>query len=163
MAAADSELGAELGVHAGLVASMRRDHLQEGAHWTKDPESGRIDYTPAGRSRLLTLLGATEKKGGGGAAQEAGSRAMEGAGQGGEGGRAQRERLRIVRLMPNPLWVAMALPGGGAAELRVQRREGLRVGVLLLCERRADGQWQCVQNPHACVMPPAPKKGGGGA
>lgn len=157
MAAADELLAAELGVHTGLVGDLRRDQLVEGVDWYRVVDSGRVIYTESGISKVMGLLGTPEKNAGGGAA--AAPSASQAGPEGDDSGPPVRERLRIVRLMPNPLWVALANPeGGGVAEVRVQRREGLRLGHLLLCELQADGQWQCVQNPHACAMP---KKEGG--
>ncbi len=143
MAAADHELAQELGLNAGLVAAVRRDHLVLGEHWTQEEPAGRVEYTPAGRDRVWAILGLEKKEG----AAEALPAPLP-----------DPVRLKVVRLLPNPLWVAVALPGGTVAEVAVRRRTGLRLGVLLLCLGHPDGRWECVHQGHAS---PLSKKEGG--
>ncbi len=158
MAAVDEELAGAIGVHPSQVTRIRKESLTEGEHWTREVGTGRVEITAAGREELQRLLGLEKISGGAAPALPPGGLAA-----GPVAALPEPVGLRIVRMLPNPLWVAVAVPGGRLAEVLVRRREGLRAGVLLRCVEHPDGRWECVHPGHAAPLPGSPKNERGGA
>ena len=147
MAAADDTLAGSLGVAPRVITTARRG-LTEGLHWTQD-ERGRVEWLPAGVDALRASLGlpAAEKIEGGGGLDPA--RLLGWAAAPAAADPAPVElTLRICRMLPNPLFVAVDHERR-AVPVRVRRTSRLAIGRSLRCRIDADGTITCISPTFA--------------
>jgi len=134
MSAADDQLAGQYGVSGAVVESLRKEHLTEGEHWSRDA-TGRVVILPPGLSLLSGLLDPQKKIGGGGTDNKP-------------------VPLPIARIFPNPTWVRVRLPDGSGADVRVRDNKRLQPRMQLVCLKLDDGRWECQQPGQGVRLKP---------
>jgi len=116
-----------LGVAEEHIRALRRSHLREGEHFTRD--GNRILYSEAGVERLRVLLEVP-------------------AGVGIGAGPAPAEvAVTVVKRMVNPHFVTGRL-GDGLVEVRVRDNRLLVPGMVMVCLKDEAGRWLCPRVPR---------------
>lgn len=152
MSRADETLAKRWGVSSALVMQLRGQHLKQPEDFTADPQ---VTYTPAGEKKMATLLNVSEKKEGAASASPPAlpsfSKSMAGSLWMGmpswpEIAPAVPEvvGLLVLKVWPNPTFVAVRTSDGKDATVRVRINTRLARGQMLRCREWQDGRVECV-------------------
>lgn len=137
MAAADDQLAAHHGVAGALVRALRKEQLEEGAHYYTD--KGAVIYTAEGLVRLDELLDVDTAPVPTPLAEPLYGPVVE---------------IYVVKLQRNPIWVTVRTPNGETADVRVRAQKAIQVRQKLRCRLRRDGKWECCHPGCSCPLPP---------
>jgi hypothetical protein len=128
---ADKDLARSLGVQASAVTLHRLTLEEQDYH----AETG---YTPSGIQRIKALLGLPAGD----------SPEIEGQDKGQPPAETQTpELLKVIKRCPNPTFVVVRTPQGGAALINVRKTKTLNPGKFLQCVKREE-KWICVQQGY---------------
>ncbi len=138
MAAADAQLAEQLGLSTRTVTDWRTKHLAEGEGWAR-AEGGRIEWTDEGKASLCAAFRVPAV--GPEAVPLADPPPPAPAPEKQEGGPGVF-RLRVVKHMPNPTWVAVDV-AGTAVPVRIRPAYRPAIGRVLSCVKQ-DGQFHVI-------------------
>lgn len=163
MAAADERMAASLGLPSAVVMDYRVKVLLEGKHYTREPGSGRIDYTADGVAALTTALRSEKKEGAPPAptpppASAAPPKKKEAALPTAPG---QPVLLKVLHYFPNRIWVAVQDPQGTRRIVRVKNHTLHDRNSRLRCRQwpEPDGRWECCHGRQAVPLKPLVPEG----
>lgn len=135
MAAADVSLASDLGVSAEIIENLRRNHLTEGEHWTRE-EGKRVVFTAIGIAAVLSHLDlppCSKKE-----------------------GPPSECACEVVRIHPSPYFVRVRVSDGSLHDVRVSNNRTLRPRIRIRC-RLSEGRWECCQPGIGVKLQPMKK------
>lgn len=137
-AEADLAQASRFGVSPDTIAALRRQKLVNPDHWSSEGRA--VVYTDEGKHELARLLGAD-------APDNAAAAAPKKEGGGGELATTEEpgNKLLVIKLHPNPLFVRVRTPEGEECDVQVASNKRLQPGFRLLCKRSSAAGWLCIQ------------------